>query len=152
MVDGTDFPRPGYLRRLHAWSKSAPLGPTHRVRLLRVGYDADGRMFAGRGVKLSWARQLLWAKVGTWLSYEYLMLLDLDVAIPPRTLERLYRAGQSWAVALLDGRVRPMGCALLRADMVRDVPYNLSTDGDLEYSRACTERGIYPALVPVTGA
>ncbi len=151
IVDATDYPSPGYVRRLHAWSKSAPLGPTHRIRLLRIGYDADGRMFAGDGVRVAWARQLLWAKLAAWASYEHLMLLDLDVAAPPRTIERLYRSGQRWAVALLNGRVQPMRCALIAGDVVREVPFQLSTDGDLEYSQACTDRGIYPALVPVTG-
>lgn len=152
VVDGTDFPTAGYVRRLHAWSKSEPLGADHKVRLLRIGYDADGRMFTGEGVRVAWARQLLWAKMQRWASYEHLMLLDLDVAAPPRTLERLYRSGQRWAVALLNGRVQPMRCALIAGDVVREVPFQLSTDGDLEYSRACTDRGIYPALVPVTGA
>jgi hypothetical protein len=152
LVDGTDFPTPGYVDHLREWARSRPLGPTHRVRLLRFGYAFDGRMFVGEGgVRQAWARQLLWGKFQAWASYERLMLLDVDLAIPPRTIERLYRSGQRWAVALLNGRVQPMRCALLTGEVVREVPFNLSTDGELEYSRACTERGIFPSLVPVTG-
>lgn len=181
ITDASDRPRPQYLDRLVRWSKAGPFGPTHRVRLLRVGDDRPphvacnecgrpGRLEdanescdvvygtgpPGHGCcgvltpsRLAHARQLLWDKFGAWRSYEHLLLLDVDVQPPRRMLQRLYEADLPWAVALLNGEVQPMRCALLRGELVRGVPFDLAEDGDVEYSRTCIDRGIFPALVPV---
>lgn len=149
VTDGTDRPSPGYVDRLREWSRAAPFGTRHRVRLLRVGLDAEGLMFAAPGYKLAYARSLLWEKFTSWTSYEYLALLDVTIPPAPRTLQRLYESAQPWAVGLLEGSVRPLRHSLLRADVVRGVPFEIALDGDLEYVRGCVERGIYPALVPI---
>lgn len=149
VVDGTDEPTPGYLERLRAWSRSCPFGPTHRIRLLRVGLDAEGVMFVSPGYKLSAARRLLWEKFGRWTSYEHLCSVGLDVALPLGAMQRLYEARQQWAVALTPDAVRPLRLSLLSGDLVRRVPFAAALD-DLGYCQACARQGVYPALVPVT--
>lgn len=149
MVDGTDRPSDGYLDRLTAWARGRPFGDRHRVRLLRYGFDVDGRAFAHPGYKLAHARQVLWGKFGGWQSYDHLMSLGVDVPIPPTALQRLHDAAVPWAVALTDV-VRPLRLALLRGELVRRIAFPMALDADLEYSRACAAESIYPALVPVS--
>lgn len=150
VVDGTDEPSPGYLERLRGWSRSCPFGPTHRVRLLRIGLDAEGVMYVAPGYKLAHARQLLWEKFGSWSSYEYLLSVGLDVAMPPRAMQRLYEAGQQWAVGLTLDAWRPLRLALLCGELVRRVPFCAALNDDAGYCRACAGQGVHPALVPVT--
>jgi hypothetical protein len=150
VVDGTDCPSPGYLERLRAWSRSCPFGPTHRVRLLRVGLDAEGTMYHAPGGKLAHARELLWEKFGAWSSYEYLLTASLDVALPPGVVQHLYEADQEWAVALTPDAARPLRLSLLSGRLVRRVPFRAALDDDLGYCRCVAGQGVYPALVPVT--
>ncbi len=151
VIDGTDTPSPAYLDCLRCWARCSPFGPAHRVRLLRVGLEADGRLFTAAGYKLAFAREVLWGKFERWGSYEYLMSLGLDVTMPPRTLQRLYEATQPWAAAFLpDLAARPLRLSLLAGELVRRVPFQVALDGDAAYSHACAAQGVYPALVPVT--
>jgi len=149
LIDGTDRPSPGYLDRLREWTRGQPFGPRHRIRLLRFGLDAEGQVFAHPGYKLAYARRLLWGKFAGWRSYDHLMSLGLDVAIPPLALERLHEADRAWAVAMLDV-IRPLRLSLLSGELVRQVPFDVALEADLEYARACAAQGVYPALVPVT--
>jgi len=151
VVDGTDAPSPGYTDRLYEWARSRPFGATHRVRLLRVGLEAEGVMFAHPGWKLAHARQLLWSKFTCWSSYDYLFTAALDVGLPPNTLQALHSAAASWAVAFTsDVTPHPLRLSLLHGELVREVPFQAAQESDLDYCRACAAKGVYPALVLVT--
>lgn len=151
VVDGTDTPSPGYTDRLYEWAKSRPFGPTHRVRLLRVGLDVDGSMFAHPHYKFAHARQLLWSKFTCWSSYEYLLTAALDVGLPSNTLQLLHSAAVPWAVAITaDAALHPLRLSLLHGELVRTMPFHAAQENDLDYCRACAAQGVYPALVLVT--
>jgi hypothetical protein len=150
VIDGTDDPSPGYLDCLRRWSQGRPFGGAHRVRLLRVGLDAEGLLFTAAGYKLAHARRRLWEKFAGWASYDYLFSLALDVALPPAALQRLYEAHTPWAVAFTADAARPLRHSLLSGELVRSVPLRMALDSDLDYCTACAEQRIYPALVPVT--
>lgn len=150
VIDGTDQPSPGYAECLRLWARRGPFGTAHRVRLLRVGLDAEGRSFLAAGYKLAYARRLLWEKFAAWGSYDFLLSLALDVALPPAALQRLYEARVPWAVAFTPDAGRPLRHSLLSGELVRQVPLHVALDSDLDYCTASAARRIYPALVPVT--